>query len=140
MAKTAQVLKEPLPNETILEFRYANADFTAYDWYLGKVVSWRRRTDNGIEHEIKCGSTTDGPRTTGSTWLPLCAFGGCPRHHHLRRRLQGLRHPLHPRSCHSLLGSRRPLHSRPCHPLLVQLAARRAPPPFIAPVLSNHAC
>ena len=53
MAKTAQVLKEPLANETILEFRYANADFTAWDWYLGKVVSWRRRADNGIEHEIK---------------------------------------------------------------------------------------
>ena len=32
LVRTAQVLKEPLPNGTILEFRYANADFTAFDW------------------------------------------------------------------------------------------------------------
>ena len=51
--KSAQVLKEPLPNDTILEFRYANTDFTNWDWYLGKVVNWRRRSDNGIEHEIE---------------------------------------------------------------------------------------
>ena len=51
--KSAQVLKEPLPNDTILEFRYANTDNTAWDWYLGKVVNWRRRSDNGIEHEIE---------------------------------------------------------------------------------------
>ena len=31
--KTAQVLKEPLPNETVLEFRYANSNFTAWNWY-----------------------------------------------------------------------------------------------------------
>ena len=51
--KTAQVLKEPLPNGTILEFRYANNDYTAWNWYSGKVVSWRRRADNNVEHEIE---------------------------------------------------------------------------------------
>ena len=51
--RTAQILKEPLPNETILEFRYANADYTAWDWYSGRIVDWRRRADNGIEHEIE---------------------------------------------------------------------------------------
>ena len=53
LVRTAQVLKEPLPNGTILEFRYANADFTAFDWYSGKIVDWRRRADNGIEHEVE---------------------------------------------------------------------------------------
>ena len=139
MAKTAQVLKEPLANETILEFRYANADFTAWDWYLGKVVSWRRRADNGIEHEIKWLDD----RWTQNDWINLAspvASGGCLRHHHLRRRLQGLRHPLRLRSCQSLLSSRHQLHPRSCRPLLVQPGARRAPPRFIAHVLSNHAC
>ncbi|KOO32466.1 opie1 pol protein, partial [Chrysochromulina tobinii] len=51
--KTAQVLKEPLLNGTVLEFRYANSDYTAWEWYSGKVVSWRRRADNGVEHEIE---------------------------------------------------------------------------------------
>ena len=53
LVKTAQILKEPLPNGTILEFRYANADFTAFDWYSGKIVDWHRRADNGIEHEVE---------------------------------------------------------------------------------------
>jgi hypothetical protein len=46
--RTAQVLKEPLLNGTVLEFRYAKSDYTAWEWYSGKVVSWRRRADNGV--------------------------------------------------------------------------------------------
>ena len=67
--KTAQVLKEPLPNETVLEFRYANGDFTAWTWYSGKVVGWRRRADNGIEHEI---NWLDD-RWTQNDWINLAS-------------------------------------------------------------------
>ena len=52
-SQRATVLKEPLENGTTLSFRYQSHDRTSWSYYDGTVVDWRRRSDNGVEHEIK---------------------------------------------------------------------------------------
>ena len=69
MPRAPAIVKEHLTNGTKIEFRLANHEQTAWEWYTGTVVNWKQLGNGGVEHEINW----NDPRWPDTEWRNLSA-------------------------------------------------------------------